>query len=184
MRIAVIGPQNTGKSTFIRDFLVAFPKYRTSKETYRDIVRGGELAINQNATEENQRLIRDFLARQAKENKIENIIFDRCIVDNYIYTLAQTEKGAISQKFLKESEAVMYETLKFFDALIFIPTATSVSLVKNKFRDTDTIFIDQINTFFIETLFQIAKHSQVKIIIVSGTRKIRIDKVKKELVAN
>ena len=42
--------------------------YKVTKETYRDLVKRNELAINQNATEENQRLIRDFLYNQVREN--------------------------------------------------------------------------------------------------------------------
>jgi len=183
MRIAVIGPQNTGKSTFIKDFLVAFPEYTTPKETYRDLVKRNELAINQNATEENQRLIRDFLYNQVRSNKVKNIIFDRCIIDNYIYTLAQAEKGVISQKFLKETEVAMYDSLQFIGTLIFIPTAVSVHLVGDKLRDTDTIFIDHINCLFVETLLKIAKRSTIEIILVSGGRQTRIKEVKKKLLA-
>jgi signal recognition particle receptor subunit beta len=43
MKIAVIGPQNTGKSTFVKDFLLEFPAYKTTQKTYRDIVTENNL---------------------------------------------------------------------------------------------------------------------------------------------
>lgn len=76
MRLAVIGPQNTGKSTFIKDFIKAFPNYKTPQKTYRDVISKRKLSINQKSTEKNQKIIRDFLYKQISENKQSNILFD------------------------------------------------------------------------------------------------------------
>lgn len=181
MRIAVIGPQNTGKSTFVADFLKEFPTYTTPTETYRDMVKRKGLEINQKTNEESQRLIRDFLAEQIGEDKKADVLFDRCVLDNYVYTLAQYEKGLIDEKFLKESEKVMYRNLDDLDVLIFIPTAVSVQLIKDTLRDTDTVFIDRVNCLFLETLFAVAQRSLVKIVAIAGTREQRITQVHKSL---
>lgn len=181
MRIAVIGPQNTGKSTFIKDFLEVFPDFITPGQNYRDVVQEKGLEINQKTTEESQRFIREFLLTQALENKNPKVLFDRCVVDNYIYTRAQFERGIIDESFLRETEKVMYASLDHLDALIFIPTAVSVKLVDDAVRDTDTMFVDQINCLFIETLFNIAQRSMIKIIPITGTREGRIAHVQKSL---
>ncbi|MEK7538528.1 MAG: AAA family ATPase [Patescibacteria group bacterium] len=181
MRIAVIGSQNTGKSTFVGDFLAEFPEYSTPRETYRDIVRKGNLAINQKTTQHNQRLIRDFLFDQSVHNLADDILFDRCVVDNYIYTLAQFEKGGIEELFMRETEEMMYRSLDNLDALVFIPTAVSVRLVDDALRDTDTLFIDRVNCLFIETLLQISQQSSVKIVAIAGNREERIGQVRKSL---
>ena len=181
MRIAVIGPQNTGKSTFVADFLKEFSTYATPTETYRDMVKRKGLAINQKTNEESQRLIRDFLAEQVAEDKTKDILFDRCVLDNYVYTYAQYEKGLIDEAFLRESEKVMYKNLDDLDVLILIPTAVSVPLVNDTLRDTDTVFIDRINCIFLETLFTVAHRSMVKIIAIAGTREQRIAQVHKSL---
>ena len=60
MRIAVIGPQNTGKSTFIKDFLNEFSHYTTPEETYRTVIEDKDLAVNQKTSLESQKEIRDF----------------------------------------------------------------------------------------------------------------------------
>lgn len=181
MRIAVIGPQNTGKSTFISDFVKAFPNHSTTYETYRDVVEEKGLEINQKTTKESQLVIRDFLFAQSANNKDEHVVFDRCVVDNYIYTLAQFEKGLIDGDFLKESEKVMYQSLGNLDALVFIPTAVSVRLVDDQLRDTDTNFIDRVNCLFIETLFAIGQRSPIKIVAIAGSREERINQIRKSL---
>ena len=76
MRIAVTGPQNTGKSTFIEDFLSALPTYTTPERTYRDLISQEELPVNQETNEDSQRRIRDFLFDQATSNIEEDVIFD------------------------------------------------------------------------------------------------------------
>ena len=77
MRIAVTGPQNTGKTTFVKDFLETFPLYTTTDKTYRDTVKEKGLKINQETSEETQKHILDFLYKQITENLGENIIFDK-----------------------------------------------------------------------------------------------------------
>jgi len=181
MKIAVIGPQNTGKSTFINDFLNKFDSYKTPEENYRDLVNRKGLSINQKTTEESQRLIRDFIYEQLLNNKEDRIIFDRCIIDNYIYTLAQVEKGLIREGFLKETENMMYASLSYIDSLIFIPTSASVQIVDDNFRDTDTMFIDYINKMFIETLLDISSKNPIKIITITGDRDSRIQEITSKL---
>lgn len=179
MRIAIIGPQNTGKSTFLQDLLVEFPHYTTPKLTYRDIVKQGNLQINQKTTTESQAAIRDFLNEQISSNKEKNILFDRCVIDNYIYTKAKHETGEIPDEFLKETEKILYASLTHLDILFFIPATVSVKLEPDGVRDIDVAYLDTINRLFIETLFEIVKKTELPICLVSGTREGRVNRVKK-----
>jgi hypothetical protein len=181
MRIAIIGPQNTGKSTFLQDLLVEFPHYTTPKDTYRDVIKQGNLQINQKTSTESQAAIRDFLNEQILSNTEKNILFDRCVVDNYIYTKAKHETGEIPDEFLKETEEIMYVSLKHLDMLFFIPTTVSVKLEHDGVRDIDVFYLDKINHLFIETLFQVVKKSELPIYLVSGTREERVKQVRKFL---
>lgn len=176
MRIAIIGPQNTGKTTFLQDLLVTFPHYTTPKLTYRDVVKRGNLQINRETTEKSQAVIRDFLNEQISNNKEKNILFDRCVIDNYIYTKAGFE---IPNEFFKETEEIMYKSLDFLDVLFFIPTAAAINLERDGLRDIDASFIDQINCLFIETLFEIVAKRKIPICVISGTRKERVNRVRK-----
>jgi len=179
MRIAVIGPQNTGKSTFIGDFLQEFPHYKTTERSYRDVVEGERLTINQETTVESQKAIRDFMFGELRHNKERNIIFDRCLIDNYVYTYVQYEQGRIPKSFVEESESMMLETLPAIDLYLFIPTAVSVPLVEDDLRDITASYIDTVNNHFLRILFELARKNQITVKVISGSRKERIDQVKK-----
>ena len=180
MRIAITGPQNTGKTTFLKDFLNVVPSYATPQLTYRDIIKEKKLDINQKTTEESQRAIRDFLYQQIIDNTAKNILFDRCIIDNYIYTAA-AETNHIPQGFLDETEKMMYHSLDFLDALLYIPTSASVKLESDGTRDIDVLFIDKINRLFLEMLFKIARTRETPIWTITGDREDRVNQVKKLL---
>lgn len=179
MRIAVIGPQNTGKSTFVKDFIKEFPHYHTPQTTYRDVIEKKHLDVNQLSNLESQKEIRDFIFGQMRHNSEYNIIFDRCMIDNYVYTYVQYEKGHIPKWFVDETEAMMRDTLMAVDMYLLIPTAVSVSLVDDGTRDVEKLYIDTVNHHFLRILFDLSRkyHSTVK--VISGTRKDRIDQVKK-----
>lgn len=181
MRIAVIGPQNTGKTTFVEDFIKEFPHYSTPTKTYRDVIEENKLDVNQLSRIESQKLIRDFIFNQFKNNSQYNIIFDRCMIDNYVYTYVQYEKGYIPKWFVDETEAMMYDMLTEVDMYLFIPTAVAVPLVDDATRDIDKDYIDTVNYNFLRVLFYITRKYQSTVKVVSGSRKDRIDQVKKLL---
>lgn len=179
MRIAVIGPQNTGKSTFVKDFLGQFPHYTEQKETYRDVIELKGLTVNQKTSTESQKEIRDFMFGQLRHNTEYNAIFDRCVIDNYVYTYVQYEKGLIPKWFVDETEAMMKDTLHNIDLYLFIPTAVSVPLVDDGTRDTAVDFIDTVNHHFLRILFELSLTHHITVKIISGSRKNRIEQIKK-----
>ena len=120
MRIAVIGPQNTGKSTFVGDFMKEFSHYKTPEKTYRDVIEEKGLDVNQLSGLESQKEIRNFMFNQLRNNNEYNVVFDRYMIDNYIYTYVQYEKGQIEKWFVDETEAMMLDTLTEADVYLFI----------------------------------------------------------------
>ncbi len=174
MRLAVTGPQNTGKSTYIQDFIEHFPQYQTPQETYRDLIAAQQLEINQKGTEANQRQIRDFLYNQISTNQKQNIIFDRCVLDNYVYSLALYDEGRASLEFLNETFNLLLKHLEYLDGIIFIPTAVSVKLSADGVRDTDVQYIDKINRLFTKTLFLVAKQVPIELFVITGDREQRL----------
>lgn len=179
MRIAVIGPQNTGKSTFIEDFLKEFPHYSSPTETYRDVIESRGLVVNQKTSLESQKAIREFMFGQVRHNLEYNIIFDRCLIDNYIYTYAQYEKGEIEKWFVDETESMMIDTLRNIDMFLFIPTAVAVPLVDDATRDITASYIDTINYLFLTTLFDLTRKHHITVKVIAGSREERIKQVKK-----
>ncbi len=174
MRIAVIGPQNTGKSTFVKDFLQEFSHYVTKEETYRDVIERDGLNVNQKTSYESQKAIRDFMFGQIRHNTEYNIIFDRCLIDNFVYTSVAYEAGTIPKWFLDETEGMMKDTLQLFDLYLFIPTAVSVPLVDDGTRDIDRSYIDRVNNHFLRTLFDVVRKYHLNVKVISGTREERV----------
>lgn len=179
MKIAVLGPQNTGKTTFIKDFIEKYSNYTTPVKTYRDAVVENELEINQKTNTESQRIIRDFMLNQFKNNEEENVIFDRCLIDNYVYTYLQYKNGLIEKSFLDETYNLMIDSLKYIDMFFYIPTSANVELVQDHVRDIDKVFIDKTNRAFLQILFDLCSSKQIKVVAaVAGSREERLELVK------
>ncbi|MEN9852238.1 MAG: hypothetical protein RI996_181 [Candidatus Parcubacteria bacterium] len=174
MKLAVIGPQNTGKSTFVQDFLAAFPKYSTPSTTYRDIVTDKKLSINQLTDTDSQKHIRDFLYDQVVHVD-EHTVLDRCVIDNYMYTLWAFKEGNTTMEFVEETKRMMIDSLPYIDTYIFIPTTVAVKLVDDTLRDTSVSYVDTINRYFIETLFELVQTYHIRVVVISGSRQERIE---------
>lgn len=181
MRIAIIGPQNTGKTTFIQDFLREFKSYTTPKEKYRDIISKNKLKINQNTNDKSQELIGSFLFKNIKNTTGKNVVFDRCVIDNYIYSSLGYRAKKVSKDLLLKTEKLMLENLRYLDCIVFIPTAVSVRLKADNIRDIDTQFVDEVNDAFITTLLDIRSKYFIPVFVISGNRKQRIEKIKRIL---
>lgn len=182
MRIAVIGPQNTGKSTFVKDFMVAFPQFTTPTETYRDVVKRNNLSINQLTGTEAQRLIRDFMNEQIAQAP-DNTIFDRCLIDNYMYTWYAYTKGNTTEAFLRESEALMQESAEKIDLYLFIPSTLCIPLVEDTLRDTTPTYVDTINRMCMQIIFSLIRSKGIDVETIGGSREERIEAVRTILAA-
>lgn len=174
MKIAVVGPQNVGKTTFIKDFVERFPEYKTHTVSYKDVVSEKGLKINQETSQETQLAIMEFIYKLISENEEQNMIFDRCLVDNYVYSYCAYLKGKISSDFIQASKVKMFEHLKNLDVIFFIPTSLLIELEEREQRDVDKKFLDLVNRVFTEILLEIYKNSPIKIYVLSGTRVERI----------
>jgi predicted ATPase len=151
MKIAVSGTQCVGKSTFIKDFLKTWTMYETPKESYRDLIKEKNLPHSSKGTEETQRIILDFLIDQCqKYSKDDNVIFDRCVLDNLAYSSWLNLNGQVSDKFLDESRIIIRETLSMFDIIFFLPLTkvAPVNLVDDGLRDTDNVFREEVDNIF------------------------------------
>jgi hypothetical protein len=151
MKIAVVGTQCVGKSTYISDFLKKWNMYVTPEFSYRDEAKKKNIALNKEGTEESQQLILDFLVDQAMScSKQDNVIFDRCILDNLAYSSWLHLNNKVSEKFLDQTRILVRETLKLFDIIFFLPlTKTSpVELVADGTRDVDPVYREEIDNIF------------------------------------
>jgi GTPase SAR1 family protein len=181
MRIAVVGAQNVGKTTFIKDFVAKFPSYTTPNVSYRDVVKEKGLKINQETNAESQEAIMDFIYKLISESRVENIIFDRCLIDNYVYSYCAHLKGNISKDFINSSKEKMKEHLKYLDIIIFIPVSLNVNLEPDQLRDTDKNFVDLVNKTFVDTLFELIENKTTKVVVISGAREERLEEISRKI---
>lgn len=152
-KIAVCGTQGQGKSTFIQDFIQKFPMYSTPEKTYRDFVKEKNLLLNKSATKEVQEQILNFMMDQLMYNYgNQKMIFDRCPIDNLMYSMWSAEKGEsdIDDAFIEKCIPLVRESIKFLDLIIFIPMTQhhTVPLVDDGVRDIDPNYVKEIDTLF------------------------------------
>jgi len=123
MKIGVIGTACIGKSTFIQDFIANWSMYKLcAKPRYTDLIKEKNLSLNENGNEESQKIILDSVVDQAMYSpKTDNIIFDRSVLDNLVYTIWLNANGKVSDKFVKETIDIVREALVFYDILFFLP---------------------------------------------------------------
>ncbi len=152
MRIAFSGAQGTGKTTLLRDFLTCWPQYKTLNKSYRDIIKEKGLTHSSNTTEETQRVIRDWMYEEFKKNsKDDNVVYDRCLLDNLVYTLWMYRyiPGTISGEFVNESIDIMKESMRKLDIIFYIPVdKCNFALEDDSFRDTNAEYRTQIDGIF------------------------------------
>ena len=121
MRIAITGTNGIGKSSLIKDMLRSWKVYSLAKDTFRNDT--DERYVT-DMTEDNQQTILDGMVTELKRHgKSDNVLFDRCPVDNLVYTLHSyaKENGDISEEFVLESATKLKKALKMIDLIIFIP---------------------------------------------------------------
>ena len=151
MKIAVVGTQCVGKSTYIKDFLKKWNMYKTPDTCYRSLIKEKSLTINREGSEETQKIILDFLLDQATNfSKNENVIFDRCVLDNLAYSSWLYLNGKVSEKFLDQTRILVRESLKLFDIIFFLPLTkvSPVEIVEDGTRDTDPVYREEIDNIF------------------------------------
>jgi thymidylate kinase len=189
MKIAIVGTQCNGKSTFVEKFLEIWPMYKQPSKTYRDLISEKKLKLNQKGDEESQRIILNALideVQQASANDGENIIFDRCVLDNIVYSIWLNAKGKVSDNFIIDTKFLVQETLKTFDVIFYLPLRPEIKLEKRKGRDIDPIYREEIDNIF-EALIKAYERGDAvffprddcpAIISLEGPPDLRVEQVK------
>jgi len=121
MRIAVTGTNGIGKSTLISDMLETWASYETPSTSFRDDIDDKYIT---DVTEDRQRAILDSMVTQLKTyGKSDSVLYDRCPVDNMVYTLYgyAKEEGDITEEFVLECAAELKIALRMIDLILFIP---------------------------------------------------------------
>ena len=190
--IGVVGTQNTGKSTFIKDILEKFKgtpmEFQTVGCDYRKKIEEKGLKINREGNLESQKIIFDTLVEQLDIiDKMSDgcYLTDRSPIDAYVYTrylkahnpgLGITE-GDLQSMFTKLClEIGRYDKIVFLD----LDKCGNVVVVDDKFRDTNLEYRQEIDWLFKDTLLKLVLSgvlpSDKLSDAISGTRDERLSK--------
>ncbi len=151
MKIAFMGTQCNGKSTLIKGFLKKWPMYKEVKSSYRKLIKTNKVQHNEEGTEESQKVILNAIiddTQHAIAKGDEFLVFDRCVIDNIVYSLWLNEKGKVSDEFIMDTKRVAYEAIKAFDIIFYIPLREEITIVPKKGRALDPVYRQEIDNLF------------------------------------
>jgi hypothetical protein len=159
MRIAFSGSGNVGKSTLLKSFLRKWSMYKTPAITYRDILKEKGLQHSSNTNAETQLTILDWMTQVMEANKDEKyVVYDRCPLDNMVYTLHAAEKDLIGEDVLGVTVDVVRRSLKNLDIIFWIKYDPSIKIVDDGLRDTNLDYIREIDDIFTGLYDQYSNH--------------------------
>ena len=151
MRIAFMGSACSGKSTLIEQFMRAWPQYKKSTTTYRDTIKEHGLSVNKQGNQANQKAILDALIREVDESieeKEENVVFDRCVIDNIVYTLWLYNAKVVSQEFVIDCKYKVRKAVEKYDVIFYVPRSADIPLTPREGREIDETYIQEIDNIF------------------------------------
>lgn len=185
MKIALVGSQCVGKTTFIEDIIEACPQFSRETYTYRDAIKeaGVENKINRKTCAESQRIIFNALAECVKRAEPFTIL-DRSVMDAVAYTTYPVLRASktytdITQKMLDNMTRTAIEVMNEYDLIVYIPVDENIAIEADTFRDVDPqyrldmakIFEDLLLLDIEDPLFD--KYGY-KVATISGTREERV----------
>jgi predicted ATPase len=149
MRASISGCTNSGKSTLVQSFLQKWPMYQTPSKTYRDVILESGLGHSTNTSAETQLLILDWMMKeQEKFGPKSNVMYDRCPLDNLVYTLYANSKELISDEVCAATISLVRESLKDLDIIFMLRYEPGIKIVDDGMRDTDLDFIKETDQIF------------------------------------
>ena len=193
MKIAFVGTQCVGKTTFIEDVCKAFPEFVRPTWTYRDAIReaGIEDKINQKTCIASQKIIFDAVCEEAKRAP-DNALLDRSVMDAVAYTawpgIYGDEDTDITSQAVKNMRKTAGEMMDHYDLVIYIPIDETIALEDDDFRDTDPVYRRQMAEIFEGLLLinfddpNFDKYGY-KVMEISGSRSERVRQFKNAILA-
>jgi predicted ATPase len=149
MRIAFSGAAGVGKTTLISKFKERWPMYWSSAKTYRDVIKENNLSHSSNTNDETQLIILNWMMETLKDNShIKHSVYDRCPLDNLVYTLQGNALGKISDQTTAATISFVKESMKDLDIIFWIKHNPAIKIVKDDLRDVNEEYIKQTDQIF------------------------------------
>lgn len=164
MRISFSGAAGVGKSTLLKSFLNKWPMYTTPINTYRDVLKSENLSHSSNTSDETQLTILNWMMEeQSKYSNDSKVVFDRCPLDNLVYTLQGNASGLISDQTTAATISFVKEAMKGLDIIFWIKYNSEIKTVDDGLRDTNIAYIQQTDQIFQELFDQYMENLEVDV---------------------
>lgn len=149
MRIAFSGAACTGKTTILNAFLKKWPQYTIPQPTYRSLI-----TENNHSKKTSKKLQLDILnfmiQQQDKFTAHDKVVYDRCPIDNFVYTMWAYDKNkkGFTDKVVQESIGLVTKGMRTLD-IIFYMTRDGMGPIENdNKRETDPEYIQETDNIF------------------------------------
>jgi hypothetical protein len=188
MRISFSGAACTGKTTTLHEFLRRWPAYKQPEASYRSVITNNK---HSKQTDKNtQRKIIEFMIDQQKQYTLhDKVAFDRCGLDNIVYSLWAHDKGkkGFTEDFISTGMGLVRESMRSLD-IIFLMTRDQMPPVieNNNKREVDPKYIEETDNIFKAIYKQFSTsgalslfpHGDSPVLIeISGTTEERIEQI-------
>lgn len=150
MRLAISGTAAQGKTTLLDAFLKKWDMYQTPEKSYRSILPDNH---SKETTQETQwAILNHMIDEMEKYSGDDHVIFDRCPLDNLVYTLWAHHKNVsdIDELFVEKCIPIVKESMKLLDIIFIIPitNVAKSDIEDDGVRETDAEYILEIDNFF------------------------------------
>lgn len=151
MRLAISGTACQGKTTLLNAFLDNWKMYSTPETSYRDVIKKSSHSKQTNQDTQ-WAILNHMLDSLEKYTKDDYVIFDRCPLDNLIYTMWAHHKDGenIDEHFVEKCIPIVRESMKMLDIIFVIPitNVAQEQIEDDGKRETDAEYINEIDNFF------------------------------------
>ena len=152
MRLAISGTAAQGKTTLLASFLKHWDMYDTPEESYRVKLPAKDKHSSKTTKETQWAILNHMIDEMQKYDKDDFVIFDRCPLDNLVYTLWSYHKNTsdIDELFVEKCIPVIRESFRLLDIIFLIPITNVVKddIEDDGVRDVDAEYISEIDNFF------------------------------------
>lgn len=151
MRLAISGTAAQGKTTLLNAFLDNWKMYETPKLSYRSLLPSDSHSM-QTTKETQWNILNHMIDQMEKYTANDHVIFDRCPLDNLVYTMwaFHKEVGDIDELFVEKCIPIVRESMKMLDIIFIIPITNVAQndIEDDGVRETDAEFVTEIDNFF------------------------------------
>lgn len=160
MRISFTGPGCSGKSTLLKKCEDYYgDRFEYVKEVTRPALSEG-LKINENGDSKTQLYI---LEEHIRNDSMNNVIMDRCIVDGLVYTTWLYGEDKVTETVMRTYDKVYKELINNLDIIFY---TKPVCLVDDGERSTDPKFISDIEYLFENLMWDMEVYDESPVVIV------------------